>query len=883
VGQLSMPLVPDGPIRRFYQRLHELHAAAGRPSTRQLQRATRGERRPAGINPTTIHDAFSAPRLARWEVVQAIVAHLGGDLAEFELLWRQAREAQVQAADLARVEAARTGAGPAPGSPDSPGEPGEPGEPGPARAATVPPAELPPDVFAFTGRDEQLKWLDELLDAGDGAAVLAVLAGTPGVGKTALAVHWAHRVRDRFPAGQLYVDLRGHARGTPVPAVEVLAQFLGSLGVPAEDVPADQAAAGARYRSLLADRRMLVLLDNAAEAGQVRPLLPASPGCLVLVTSRDRLSGLVARDGARRLGLDVLGADEAQLLLARILGAERVAAEPAGAAELARACAHLPLALRLAAANLLDHPARRIEEHAARIGRGGLALLDVDGDEQAGVRPAFDLSYHGLPPGERRLFRLAGLVPGPDLTPGAAGALIGTDPQRAGRLLERLAAAHLLAQHLPDRYTSHDLLREYAADRALAEDGDAERAAALERLFGWYLSGADRAAELVYPHRMRLPVPPGSGPELADGAAALSWLDAERENLVAAVGYAADHGPGHVAWLLADTLRSHLWLRMRTVDLARTTAGALRAARAAGDLRAQATTLLNIGNIDHRQRRYARAIEHISEALALAGRAGWVEGQATAYGVLATAHRDAGEMAEAAEAYLRALALYRGEGLRPGEALALSHLGRTYWYLGRLGDAVESATAAVALYRTIGSRLGEAAALNTLGEICQDDGRPDQAIAHLQAALAVERELGDRGSEAYTLRSLAEAHRDRGELAHALRLARTAVVMAGKVDDVRIEADAVNTLGTVHHRLGRDGEAVAQHRRVLDLVRSTGDPFPEIQAHLGLAAAYRTLGEADRSRDHGRQALARAERTGFRMLEQRARAELADPGYGVNP
>jgi tetratricopeptide (TPR) repeat protein len=864
-----MPLVPDGPIRRFYERLHELHAAAGRPSTRQLQRATRGERRPAGINPTTIHDAFSAPRLARWEVVQAIVAHLGGDLAEFELLWRQAREVQVHAADLARVEAARTDAGPA-----RPARP-PPGPPRPARPPPVTPAELPPDVFAFTGRDEQFKWLDELLGAEDDAVVLAVIAGPPGVGKTALAVHWAHRVRDRFPDGQLYVDLRGHARGAPTPPVEVLTRFLRSLGMPAEDVPDDQAAAGGRYRSLLADRRMLVLLDNAADAGQVRPLLPASRGGLVLVTSRDRLSGLVARDGARRLGLDVLGAGEAQLLLARILGAERVAAEPAGTAELARACAHLPLALRLAAANLLDHPARPIEEHAARLGRGSLALLDVDGDEQAGVRPAFDLSYHSLPPGERRLFRLAGLVPGPDLTPGAAGALAGTDPQQAGRLLERLAGGHLLAQHLPDRYTSHDLLREYAADRALAEDGDAERAAALERLFGWYLSGADRAAALVYPHRMRLPVPPGRGPELTDGAAALSWLDAERENLVAAIGYAADNGPGLVAWLLADTLRSHLWLRMRTVDLARTTADALRAARAAGDLRAQATTLLSIGNIDHRQRRYARAIGHIREALALAGRAGWAEGQATAYGVLATAHRDAGEMTGAADAYRQALALYRAEGLRPGEALALDHLGRTYLYLGRLGEALESSTAAVALYRVIGSRQGEAAALNTLGEICQADGRLDQAVAHLQAALAVERELGDRGSEAYTLRSLAEAHRDRGEHEHALRLARAAVRLAGEVADVRLEADAVNALGTVHHRLGRAGEAVTQHRRVLELVRPTGDPFPEIQAHLGLAAAYRTLGEADLSRDHGRRALARAERTGFRILEQRARAELA--------
>lgn len=858
-----MPLVPDGPVRRFYQRLHDLHAAAGWPSMRQLQRATRGERRPTGINPTTIHDAFSAPRLARWEVVQAIVAELGGDLVEFEVLWRQAREVQARDADLARVEALRDG-------PD----------PVPAASTTPVPSEVPPDVFAFTGRAEQLKRLDELLPAGGGALVVAVVAGSAGVGKTALAVHWAHRVRDRFPDGQLYVDLRGYARDEPMRPVEVLAQFLRSLGAAPQDVPANEEAATARYRSLLADRRVLVVLDNAADASQVRPLLPASGACLVLVTSRNRLSGLVARDGARRLDLDVLGAGEAQQMLARILGAERVTAEPAATAELAQACAHLPLALRLAAADLLDHPGHRIAQYVDTLRRGSIASLDVEGDDQAGIRSAFDLSYRSLAPDGRRLFRLAGLAPGPDLAAGAAGALVDAGPDQAGRLLDRLAATHLLAQHLPDRYTSHDLLRQYAADRALSEDAEADRAAALDRLFGWYLSGADAAATLIYPHRMRLPVPATGGPHpsFADQAAALSWLDAERANLVAVVGYAAAHGPRPVAWLLADTLRSYFWLRMRTVDLVHTTAAALRAAQADGDLRAQAMTLLSISNIDHRQRRYPQAVEHIAEALGLAERVGWTEGRAAALGILATVHRDAGQMAEAAGAYRRALALYRTEGSRPGEALALSHLGRTYWYLGQLDEALASATEALALYRTIGSRQGEALALDTLGEICRAGGRLDQAVAHFQAALALQQELGDRGAEAYSLRNLAEAHRDRDEPGQALDLARTAVRLAGELTDVRIEADAANTLATVYYRLGRYREAIDQHQYVLGLVDPTGDPFPEIQAHLGLAAAYRALGRTDRARDHAQHALYRAQRTGYRLLEQHARSELAELG-----
>jgi DNA-binding SARP family transcriptional activator/tetratricopeptide (TPR) repeat protein len=751
-----------------------------------------------------------------------------------------------------------------------------PAEAVPAAPASPTPRQLPADVAGFTGRREHLKQLDELLpvrDQGDTAMVISTITGSAGIGKTALAVHWGHRVSDRFPDGQLYVDLRGHAPDGPVRAIDALTQFLRSLGVPAGEIPAEESAAAARYRSLLADRRVLVLLDNAAGPAQVRPMLPASAGCLVLVTSRHQLSGLAARDGARRMTLDVLGADEAQLLLERVLGGDRVAAEPDAATELARICSYLPLALRIAAATLLDRPRRRIGDLVVELRGDALSTLEID-DEESGVRAAFELSYRALPADARELFRLAGLAPVPDLTANAAAALVDTTVPVAGRLLERLAGAHLSTEHSDGRYTSHDLLRQYAAERSGAEDTTGQRQEAVRRLTDWYLGGADAAATLVYPERMRLPVPALAGPAFASDTDALAWLDAERANLVATIAYTADHGPRPTAWLLADTLRSYFLLRERTGDLDRSARAALRAAEVEGHPRAQAITLLSLSNLDHRQLRYPEAIEHCTRALDLAERDGWPQGQATALGILATVYRDAGQIEEAAEVYDRALGLYRREGSRNGEALTLNHLARTYWYLGRFSEALESAAQAVALRRRAGSREGEAAALGTLGEICHAAGQLDEALDHLSRALTVARQIGDRGMEAHTLRDLAEVHRDRGEPRQAFDLARAAVTQARRLGAIRIEVDALNTLGTVHHTLRQDRDAVALHHQVLELAGENVDRYPQIEAFIGLASAYHGLGRTEQAVEYGNRALTAVGRTGFRILEDRARAIL---------
>ncbi|WP_256727040.1 BTAD domain-containing putative transcriptional regulator, partial [Streptomyces acidiscabies] len=418
------------------------------------------------------------------------------------------------------------------------------------------PAQLPGPTPGFTGRADQLRQLDALLPApGDGShqpqgMVLAAITGTGGVGKTALAVHWAHRVRHHFPDGELFVDLRGHSAQAPVRPVEALARFLLALGVAAERIPGTPEAAADLYRTLSAERRMLVVLDNAVDPEQVRPLLPGGPGCVALVTSRDRLAGLAARDGARRIGVDMLTPEESRLLLRRTVGESRVDADLRAAADLADACGHLPLALRISAANIDHTPWRTLRDQADELREGDrLTALSVIGDRSTAVRTAFSLSYHALDAPVRRMFRLLALLPGPETGLQAAAVAMGTTTEDAARLVERLTAAHLLREHRPGRYRCHDLVALYAAERLRLEETDASRRAASDALYDWLLAAVDRCALLLYPGmRQRLPGVEDASrsaaapPEITDAAAAQRWLDAELPNLAAAVHQAAAEG-----------------------------------------------------------------------------------------------------------------------------------------------------------------------------------------------------------------------------------------------------------------------------------------------------------------------------------------------------
>jgi DNA-binding SARP family transcriptional activator/tetratricopeptide (TPR) repeat protein len=749
-------------------------------------------------------------------------------------------------------------------------------------AGRPPPAQLPADVAGFTGRSGYLRQLDELLPDADRptAVVVAAIGGTAGVGKTALAVHWAHRVRDRFPDGQLYVNLNGHAAGPPMRPVDALARFLRALGVPADQVPVEVTEAAGLYRSALARARTLVVLDNAASADQVRPLLPGGPGCLVLVTSRDRLSGLAARDGAHRLALDVLAQQEAVALLAAIAGTARVDAEPAAAAELARGCGHLPLAVRIVGAHLTDHPDRSLAEQASQLTDGDrLAALAVDGDPETAVRAAFDLSYATLPAAARRLFRLLGLVPGPDATPPAAAALAGTSVATAAGLLDRLAAASLLGQPTPGRYAPHDLLRAYALDRAAAQDGAPACAAARGRLLDWYLATADAAARLLYPDLVRLDLPlaaaepPPAG--LADHTAATGWLAGELPNLLGAITHAAEHGPRPAAWLLADTLRGYFHLSQQAVEWLRAGDTGLAAAVAEADLPAQAAMHLSVALAHFSLNRYPTALEHYTAAADLARRAGWLEGQAAVLGNIGNVHADMGDLRQAAEWHRQALELHKQTGRRANQAATTSNLGFMYRQMGELRRATDHHVQALALYQQTGSRAGEALALANLGRAEHDRGQLDQAHTHLVGALELHRRMGNRYGEVGTLNDLAGVLLDSGRPAEALETVQNALDLARDNADRSTEARVLTVLGAVELRLGRPEPAADHQQLALRLARQARAPYPETCALIGLAAAHRDQRQHDIAARYAARAITLARQVGYRVLEGTALATLA--------
>jgi DNA-binding SARP family transcriptional activator/tetratricopeptide (TPR) repeat protein len=748
-------------------------------------------------------------------------------------------------------------------------------------AHRLPTAQLPPDVAAFTGRIEYLSRLDALLDdLGNGppAALISVIAGMAGVGKTALAVHWAHRVRHRFPDGQLHINLQGFAQSPPIRPIDALTRFLHALGGQREQIPADLDEATGLYRSLIADKRMLVLLDNAADAEQIRPLLPASPGSLVLVTSRNRLTGLVARDGAHRIDLDLLSTDEARALLARTIDAGRVNAEPDACADLARACTCLPLALRIAAAHLADRPHCTISQYLAQLTTGDrLSALSVMDDDQAAVRATFDLSYGHLPPTIQRVFRLLGLVPGPDVTADAAAALVDGDAAETGMTLDRLESVHLLDQPAPGRYRFHDLLRSYATERAHAEDSDADRRAAVERLFHWYLHTADRATRLLHPEAVRLsPTPgaPNNHARLTDQAACLAWLDAERANLVVVAHHAAAHGPRRIAWLLVDALRGYFAGHIHTMDWLTTAHAAAEAAESDNDRTGEAVAQLNLADALRRLSQYEQAIAHYHRALALSQEVGWLDGQATALANVGGAYLFLGRLPQAAHHLSEALRIGRQTTRRGGEASRLNNLGVVYWQQGQLEQSAAHYHEAVVLRIAIGSEMDQAASRSNLAEVYHALGRLGLAHGHLACALDLHRQAGKDNADA--LRVMAALHRDAHRNAEAVECAQAAVALAGGAEhDPRTEAHALVTLGTIRHQLGQHEAAIDLHRRAFGLSTETGNRFPQTEALIGLAAAQLDRDQPAQANRHANDAVAIARDTGYRMLEGQALTILA--------
>ncbi len=617
------------------------------------------------------------------------------------------------------------------------------------------PAQLPPDVAEFTGRQAELAGLHELVSergTGGETVVISAIAGTAGVGKTALAVHLAHELAPRFPDAQLYVNLHGYdARQRLCPA-QVLDRFLRALGTPDEALPVDVDEQASLYRSLLAGKHALVVLDNASSADQVRPLLPGSPTCLVLVTSRDMLSGLVAQDGARLLNLDVLDPEEAVELLARITGNDRVDREPQAAIEVACLCGHLPLAVRIAAARLAARPGWTLADLAERLADEQYRLHELKtGDVE--VRASFALSYKGLDLLTARMFRRLGLVAGPHFTVGVAATSIDTTLEDAEALLEALVDAHLLEPAAtPGRYRFHDLLRLYARECVHAEESDQERAAAVRRMLNWYLEGAEAADRVLTPARRRLQRDsPGNSDRAMAPAQALAWFEAERTSLVAATRQAADCGLRTMAWQLADALWSFFYLRKHWVDWHDTHHVGLAAAQAAHDRRAEAWMLTSLGAAHEELRRFKEAIDCYQRSLAISREVGARCGEGRTLNKLGIVYRRLRRFKEAIECCQRSLAIRREVGDRYGEGGTLNNLGDLYRDLRQVAKAIDCYQRALMIHREVEDRRGEGVALANLGETYRCLGRFDEAIDHCHQALMIHREVGARHGEARTL------------------------------------------------------------------------------------------------------------------------------------
>jgi tetratricopeptide (TPR) repeat protein/transcriptional regulator with XRE-family HTH domain len=645
----------------------------------------------------------------------------------------------------------------------------------PAHDAYVVPRQLPFPVAQFAGRQGELAALTSLLDrAGTApAAVIAAIGGPPGVGKTALAVHWAHKVADRFPDGQLYLNLRGFGpSGRPVPPAEALRGLLDALQVPARQVPAGLDAQAGLYRSLMSGRRMLVLLDNARDAAQIRPLLPGGPGCLALVTSRSQLSGLVAAEGARTLNLCPMTEPEARELLAGRLGATRLAAEPGAAAALIGSCARLPLALALAAARALACPGLRLAALAGEL-HDALGRLDAleTGDADAGLRAVFSWSLDGLPADATRMFALLGLHAGPDITIPAAASLAGLPLPPARLALRELAEAHLITEHATGRYSLHDLLRAYAAERAAAAFDPAARRDARSRILDHYTRTAVAAALLLNPERDPIaPAPPRPGvtPEHPGGyQQAQAWFTAEHQVLLAAAALAADAGWDACAWQLpwamADYLdRSGHWHQWAAIQRA-----ALAAAARLGDTAGHAVTSRLLASSCTRLGDYDQARAHLTECLELYRELGDRGGQAHAHRSLGCVAADQGRHADALRHDEQSLALYQATGNRAGQATALANVGYSHNQVGNYQQARTSCRQAIGLHRRTGDRAGLAHAWAVLGDAEHNLGNLTEAARCCRRALAIFRDLGDRPSQAYALADLGGTCHAAGQLSNA--------------------------------------------------------------------------------------------------------------------
>ncbi|MFD3974299.1 ATP-binding protein [Streptomyces cyaneofuscatus] len=748
------------------------------------------------------------------------------------------------------------------------------------------PRQLPGEIGGFVNRLHEVGALDAILSRRTGGASRAtgvyLITGTAGVGKTSLALHWAHGVRERFPGGQLYINLRGYDPGEPVTAEQALEHFLRALGVAPSAVPARLEDRSALFRSLLADQRTLVVLDNAATVSQVRPLLPGNPDCLVLVTSRHRFSGLVARDGAHRLVLDVFSEQDAVRLLHTVTSQYRVLSDSdADLAELARLCARLPLALRIAAERASSRPLMPLDELIADLRDESAlwgALTAEEDDESDAVRTVFAWSYRALPEEAARLFRLLGLHPGPEFGLSAAASLAGTTTLVARRQLDVLTGAHVLEQAAYGRFQFHDLLRIYAAHQASQYEDEATRGSALDRVLHHYLltlAGAiARITPLDRPVPLPEPLPHVVVREFTERADALKWFEEEQANLVAAVRTAAAEGRHEVAWRIAALLRSvyvsrnpfQEWISVSTTGLA--SAGAI------GDQRGQAEMRDSLGKAYLQSQRLSEAEPHHREALRLRRESADRYGEGIAVNALGLIEWRRRNLGGAEERFEEGREIFRGLADTRWEALLLSNLGMTRFDGLRLDAATEDLTAAVRLCQEAGDRAYEGNALFYLSMTQREQGDPDTALSTLRQALDISRTDRLTAWGAFWLLELARIQRALGEPGQALVSCQESALAQRQIGDRNREAAAYDCTGETYRDLGRFGEAAEFHRMAVTTYRAGGDRWALAHALVNLALALADAGDAEQAAAHAAEASAAL--SGFddaRATAQRRRIE----------
>jgi DNA-binding SARP family transcriptional activator/tetratricopeptide (TPR) repeat protein len=635
------------------------------------------------------------------------------------------------------------------------------------------PRQLPATPAHFAGRINELRALSSLLDLAAEASAIAVISaigGAAGIGKTTLAVRWAQQNLAQFPDGQLYVDLRGFAPSAqPMTAADAILGFLAALAIPADRIPQGLEAQASLYRSLLGGKRMLVVLDNARDTDQVRPLLPGSPTCLTLVTSRNPLTGLIAAEAAQPITLDLLTTFEARDLLASRLSPARVAAEPAAVAELIDLCARLPLALCIIAARATMEPALSISELVAGLHdvRHRLDALDI-GDATTDVRAALTWSYRALPRQQARLFRLLALHTGPRISLAAIAALAAVSTQEARGLMDGLTEAHLAEQADDGRYLMHDLLRIFARESATTDEPAISLKAAIERVVVWYLHTASAAAARVRPGRRHTPLgpePPGISQLSFKGYDdALEWLDAELLNCTAAADAAQRHGLDRIACAFPGALFDVFDLRGLVDEWAKVIQTALISARRLGDLSVQGTLLSNLAIVRARTARYEEALQLLDESLQIRRSVGDQSGEAATLGNISNILNELDRPDEALSVILAAAAIQRSKGDKLGEAMSLGNLGAIYERQGRHYETIRVDRRVLMLFRALGDRPGEARALSNLASANIKVGRIDQAIEYCRQALDASRACRARDVEALALRDLGRARHDQGDL-----------------------------------------------------------------------------------------------------------------------